>query len=60
MQIQSMVFALSRQLNKQKVCENNNLPCTGNEVLQSIKRKGEGVNPNPPPLRTHLIPIKRI
>ena len=43
MQIHSVVFALRRQINKQKVCKNNLLGA-GNKVLQNIKLKG---SPNP-------------
>jgi len=40
MQIHYVVFALSRQINKAKVCENNNLLCVGNKVIENIKFKG--------------------
>jgi len=53
MQINSMVFALSRKINKQKVCENSNLLCAGNELFVKYQAQGGGVNPNPP-LRTPL------
>jgi len=33
MQIHSMVFALSQQINKQKVCENNKHFYAGNKIL---------------------------
>jgi len=33
MQIHSVVFALNRQINKQKVSETINLLCPGDEVL---------------------------
>jgi len=33
MKIHSMVFALSQQINKQKVCENNKPLYAGNKVL---------------------------
>ena len=47
MQIHSVVFALSRQINKQNVCENNNLLCAGNKIF--VKYQAQGFfNPNPP------------
>jgi len=33
MQIHSVVFALSRQINKQNVRENNHLICAGNKIF---------------------------
>ena len=54
MQIYSVVFALSRQINKQKVCKNNSSSCEGNEIFVTYQAQGGGVNPNPPPLRTPL------
>jgi len=54
MQIYSVVFALSRQINKQKVCENTSSPCEGNKVFVKYQAQGGGgLNPNPP-LRTPL------
>jgi len=54
MQIYSVVFALSRQINKQKVCENTSSPCEGNKVFVKYQAQGGG-NPNLP-LRTPLQP----
>jgi len=56
MQIYSMVFALSRQINKQKYAKTVNLLCAGNELFVKYQAEG-GVNPNPP-LRTPLPPIE--
>jgi len=53
MQIHSMVFALSQQINKQKVCENN-LLCAGNKVFVKYQAQGWGFNPNPPCARPRL------
>jgi len=41
MQIHSVKFALSRQINKQKVCENN-LFCTGNKVFVKYQTQEDG------------------
>jgi len=41
MQIHSVEFALSRQINKQKVCENN-LLCTGNKVFVKYQAQEDG------------------
>jgi len=46
-QIHSMVFALSRQINKQKECENNNLLCADNEVFVKYQTQGGGLTPTP-------------
>jgi len=46
MQIYSMVFALSRQINKQKYAKTVNLLCAGNELFVKYQAEG-GVNPNP-------------
>ena len=40
MQINSVVFALSRQINKQNLCENN-LLCAGNKVFVTYRTQGE-------------------
>jgi len=40
MQINSVVFALIRQINKQKVCENNSLLCAGNKGF--VKHQAQG------------------
>ena len=50
MQIHSVVFALSRQINKQKV---KMYAKTINRIFVTYHLKG-GVNPNPPPLHTLL------
>jgi len=42
MQIHSVVFALSRQIKKQKVCENN-LLCADNKVFVKHQAQGGGV-----------------
>jgi len=47
MQIYSMVFALSRQINKQKVCED--LLCAGNKVFVKHQAQGGVFNPKSPP-----------
>ena len=41
-----MVFALNRQINKQKVCENNYLLCTSDAVFVKYQAQG-GFNSNP-------------
>jgi len=46
-QIYFVVFALSRQINKQKVCENTLSPCEGNTVFVKYQAQGGGFNPNP-------------
>jgi len=46
MQIHSVVFALSREINKQKVCENNNLFV--HKVFVKYQAQGGVFNPNPP------------
>jgi len=42
MQIHSAVFGLSRQINKQTVCENNNLLCAGNKFFVKYKAQEGG------------------
>jgi len=44
MQIYSVVFALSRQMNK-------HLLCAGNKVFVKYQAQGRGFNPNPPCVR---------
>ena len=46
MQIHSVLFALSRQIDKQKVCEYNtiNVVCAGNQVFVKYQAQGGGVN----------------
>jgi len=39
MQMHSVVFALSQQINKQKVCENN-LLCAGNKIFVKFQAQG--------------------
>jgi len=51
MQIYSVVFALSRQIKKQKVCENTSSPCEGNKVFVKYHVQGGGLTPNPPCVR---------
>jgi len=48
MQIYSVLFALSRQINKQKVRERFNFLYAGNKDFVKYQAQG-GVNPNPPP-----------
>jgi len=43
MQIYSVLFALCRQINKQKVCENNNLLCADNEVFVKYQAQEGGL-----------------
>jgi len=52
MQIHSVVFPLSRQINKQRAYESN-LLCAGNKVFAKYQAQG-GVNSTPHPLRTPL------
>jgi len=52
-QIYSVVFALSRQINKQKVCENISSTCEGNKVFVKYQAQRGGLTP-PSPLRTPL------
>jgi len=51
MQLYFLVFALRPQINKQKVCENNNLLCAGNKVFVKYHARGY-TNPT---LRTSLV-----
>jgi len=48
MQIPSVVFALSRQINKQKYAKTINLLCAGNKVFVKYQAQGEFLNPNLP------------
>jgi len=57
MQIFSVVFALSRQIDKQKVCENN-LLCKGKKVF--VKCQAQGGVPIPTPLAYALGAVKCI
>jgi len=45
-QIHSLVFALSRQINKQKYAKSINLLCAGNKVFVKYQAQGR-FNPNP-------------
>jgi len=47
MQIQSVAFALSRQINKQKYAKITNLLCAGNKVCVKYQAQG-GFNPTHP------------
>jgi len=42
-----MVFALNRQINKQKYAKTFNFPCAGNKDFVKYQAQG-GVNPKPP------------
>jgi len=55
MQIYSVVFALSRQINKQKVCENNQSPCEDKKIFVKYQAQGGALTPNPPPLAYDLV-----
>jgi len=48
-----MVFALSRQINKQKYAKTVNLLCPSNIVF--VKYQAQGFFLTPPPLRTPLV-----
>jgi len=50
-QIHSVVFALSRQINKKKYAETINRFCAGNKVFVKYQLMGV-LTPNPPSLRT--------
>jgi len=52
MQINSVVFALSRQIYTQKVCENNNLLYAGKNVFVKCQAQGGGL-PQPPVAFAH-------
>jgi len=53
MQIYSMVFPISRQINKKKYAKTVNLICAGNKVFVKYQAQGGGVEPQPR-LRTPL------
>ena len=55
MQINSVVFALNRKINKQKYVKTINLLCAGNKVFVKYQAQGEVSTPNPPCVR----PCKR-
>jgi len=46
MQIHSVVFALSRQINKQKYAKTINLFCAGNKVFVKYQAHWGGLTPN--------------
>jgi len=48
MQICSMVFAISRKINKQKYAKTVNLFCAGNKVFVKYQAQGGVLTPNPP------------
>ena len=54
MEIHSLVFALSRQINKQKYAKTIHFLCAGNKVFVKYQAQGGVVNPKPPRLRTPL------
>ena len=47
-QIHSVVFALSRQINKQKICETINFFCAGDKRFVKYQAQGGGFNPTTP------------
>jgi len=47
--IYSVVFALSRQINKEKYAKTVNLLCLSNNVFVKYQAQGGGVNPKNPP-----------
>jgi len=51
MQIYPVGFALSRQINNQKICKTINLLCEGNKVFVKYQAQGGGVNANLPCVR---------
>jgi len=56
MQINSVVFALNRQINKQKYAITINLLWAGNNVFVKYEAQGGVSTPTPnPPLRTPLV-----
>jgi len=46
--IHSVVFAISRHINKQKYAKTLNLRCAGNKVFVKYQAQGEGFNPKHP------------
>jgi len=48
MQINSVAFALNRQINKQKYAKTINLLCAGNKVFVKYQAQGEGLTPTFP------------
>jgi len=53
MQIHCVVFALSRQINKQKKCKKINPLCAGNTIFVKYQAQEEGLTPTR--LRTPLV-----
>ena len=49
MQIHSLFFALSRQINKQKYAKTMNLLCEDNKVFVKYQAQGKGGFIHPPP-----------
>jgi len=49
MQIYSMVFAISRQINKEKYAKTVNLVYVGNKVFVKYQAQRGGFNPKTPP-----------
>jgi len=54
MQIHSLFFALSSQINKQKYAKTMNLLCADNKVFVKYQAQGKGGCIHPTPLRTPL------
>jgi len=52
-QIHTLLFALSRQINKQKYAKTFNLICANIKVFVKYQAQG-GLTPTPTPLRTPL------
>ena len=62
MSIHSVVFALGRQINKQKYVKTINLLfllCAGNKVFVKYQAQG-GFNPQIPSLRAPLVRVQRM
>jgi len=55
MQIHSVVFALSRHINKKKDAKTSNLLYAGNKDFVKYQAQGEEINPNPPCLRPCVV-----
>jgi len=47
MQFHTLLFALSRQINKQKYAKTINLLCADNKVFVKYQAQGRGFNPPP-------------
>ena len=50
LQIRAVVFALSRQINKQKYAKTINPLCAGNKAFVKYQDQGRGFKPHPQPL----------